>query len=454
MRIKLKQGLDIPVQGGVNQSISDSIEYSPTRQAALIASTFHGLKPQLMVEVGDEVRVGQALIQDKRNPSVLYTAPVSGVIRSINRGYRRALLSIVIESQNVQAPTHDKFSEQEIASCSVEKIRTALLKTGLWVSLRTRPYSKVPDPTTTPHAIFITAMDTRPLSPNANLIIQQAQEEFRFGVHALSRLTPGKTLVCSAPDSHLALPSTETVHLAEFEGPHPAGLVGTHIHYLEPVHENKTVWSINYQDVIAIGRLFKSGELSFERVIALAGPSVSKPRFIRTHIGACVSELCAKHMTSQAEHSSVRFIAGSVLDGWKAEGALDFLGHDTLQITALPEHAKSKLFGWLVPLAKSFSLSRSVSWFSLNKNYDFNCRKNGSERAFVPLGLYEHVLGLDLLPAPLLRALLTMDIEMAKKLGCLELDEEDLALCSYVCPSKHEFGLVLRSVLERIEKEA
>lgn len=465
MRIKLKQGLNIPLPGNVAPSIESPIQ-SPIQSSAqpapapqkvaVLASYFHGLKTRLLVKPDDEVHLGQTLFQDKQCPDICYTAPISGVVRSINRGHRRALISITIEPQSssVAAPGYESFTRDALATLEAEKIRQLLLKTGLWTSLRTRPFSKVPDPATQPHSIFITAMDTRPLSPEPDFVIRQHPDEFDAGVLVLSRLTPGKTYVCCAPDSNLSLPfadsvATDKLVRAEFEGPHPAGLVGTHIHFLDPVDEGKTVWSVSYQDVIAIGKLFLTGELSFDRVIALAGPLVKNPCMIRTQVGACVSDLCA----GQVESENCRLIAGSVLDGWKAEGALDFLGQDTLQITAIEERASSKLFGWFVPLTRSFSISRAVSWFAAGKSYRFNCRKNGSERAFVPLGLYERVFPLDLLVAPLLRSLLVMDTEMAKELGCLELDEEDLALCSYICPGKHEFGTVLRNVLERIEKD-
>ena len=453
MLIKISKGLSIPITGVPEQYIETANAVS---RVAVIASEYPGLKPKMEIVEGDKVSIGQSLFFDRRYPEVHYVAPASGIVTGINRGLHRVLQSVVIEvddsdKQCLEQQLYDSYSVTDISNLSSKDVVQHLLVSGLWPAFKMRPYSKTPNPSTYPHSIFVTAIDTRPLAANPVWIIEEAKEAFSAGVQVLCRLRPEKVFVCSAAGVDLPLPNEEKVSHVEFDGPHPAGLAGTHIHFLDPVKENKTVWTIGFQDVIAIGRLFLTGQWPVERVVALAGPTVKRPRLLRTRIGACISELCA-HETNE-EHN--RFIAGSVLEGWQATEAFDFLGRFVLQITVLSEsHGKHRKFGWLRPLANAFSLSRAVSWLPPKPDkLVFDCRKNGSVRAFIPLGLYEKVVPLDLLPAPLLKSLLIIDAEMAQKLGCLELDEEDLALCSYICPSKHEFGLALRRTLEKIEKD-
>lgn len=445
MLIKIDKGLDIPLGEPARKPIRDA----KVSKAAGVAYGFHGLRPGMTVAIGDKVTTGQTLFTDKRNPDIRYPAPVSGIVSAIHRGARRALHSVVIELRAAVKPEHERFTFDEITQLNSEQVVQRLLDSGLWISFKTRPYSKVPNSATRPHSIFVTAIDTRPLAPDPLLVIQQAASSFAAGVQVLSQMITGPIFVCTSDKMRLALPRKDTIRQIRFAGPHPAGLVGTHIHHLDPVGGDKVVWAIGYQDVIAIGRLFLHGRLSFERIVAVAGPAVNSPCLLRTHAGACISELYAGTSVSD----SCRVIAGSVLEGWRASDSLDFLGYSTMQVTLIKEHGESPLLGWLRPLRKAFSLSKAVSWAGRQSRFVFDCRQNGSWRAFVPLGLYEYVMPLEILPAPLLKSLLVMDTEMAQQLGCLELDEEDLALCSYVCPSKHEFGWLLRSTLEQIEKE-
>ena len=447
MRIHLKKGLDIPIAGRPQQVIEDARAVS---RVALVVHEYHGLKPGMHISKGDEVAAGQTLFVDRRHPQVCYTAPASGTMEVINRGEKRALQSIVIR---VEGDRHEQFecwNTDDIATRARSEVIAQLLKSGLWPAIRTRPYSKTPPPDAVPHSIFVNAADTRPLAPDPTVVIADSAEKFAVGMRIVRRLTEGKVFVCTGADMSLSLPPGE-FELVEFCGPHPAGLPGTHIHCLDPVGADKVVWSIGYQDVIAFGTLFTEGVYPTERVVSLAGPTVRRPRLLRTRVGASVSELCAGEI---ADDSESRLIAGSVLDGYKADGWSDFLGRFALQITALRECDKRRTLGWLRPGFDLFSASRAVFSNLLGRrSFDMTCMQNGSPRALVPIDIYERVMPLDLLPTPLLKSLLVMDTDMAQDLGCLELDDEDLALCSYVCPGKHEFGTILRANLDRIEKE-
>jgi Na+-transporting NADH:ubiquinone oxidoreductase subunit A len=309
----------------------------------------------------------------------------------------------------------------------------------------------VPHPETTPHSIFVTAIDTRPLAAQPEVIIKQQRDDFVNGVTVLSRLTEGAVFVCKSPAADIPTPSIDRVKVEAFEGPHPAGIVGTHIHFLDPVSADKTVWHLGYQDVIAIGGLFTTGRIPVQRVISLAGPPVKNPRLLRTRMGANTNDL----LDDELEDIECRPISGSVLGGRRALGAESFLGRYHIHLSVIAEGRTRYFLGWLNPARDLFSvvnvftsaLSRETRKFAMTTS------QNGSPRAMVPTGNYERVMPLDVLPTQLLRALVVGDTDTAQALGCLELDEEDLALCSFVCVGKYDYGPVLRKNLTQIEKE-
>lgn len=458
MVYRIKKGLDVPLAGEPEPVVEAA---PPVTRVALTAGEHHDLKPGVVVAEGDTVRLGQTVFFHKTYKEVRFVAPATGVVEKINRGKRRKLQSVVIrveenERNDGEEPSLPALFEpctiEQVRRMSREKVVSALTQGGLWPTLRTRPYSNIANPQSLPASIFVTAMDTRPLAAPAGMIIGEAGEAFNTGLHALTHLSNGQVYVCHAPGDTMPAFDGSRVRYVRFEGPHPAGLVGTHIHFIDPVTEGKEVWTINYADVIAIGSLLLKGQFPTERVVALTGPIAKRPRMLRTRVGACISELYADELLADAKE--YRLISGSVLDGIEATGACDFLHRFSTQITALPLRPKRRLFGWIRPGLDLFSVanvlfSKLIPW----RKFAFDCGYNGSARAIVPIGLYERVFPLETLPTQLLKALLVGDTGMAQQLGCLELDEEDLALCTYVCPGKHEFGPVLRSNLSHIERE-
>ena len=380
----------------------------------------------------------------------MFTAPASGTVVAIHRGERRVLQSVVIQIEGDEKREFARFDAADLATLSRDAVQTQLLESGVWTALRTRPYSKTPVPGTVPAAIFVTAIDTNPLSADPQPLILAERKAFDAGLTVLTRLTPGKVHVCQASGGKLGGHPQGQVAFNEFAGPHPAGLVGTHIHFLEPVSLTKQVWHLNYQDVIAIGKLFTTGELCAERIIAIGGPQATQPRLVRTLLGADLTALLAGE-TKEGEN---RIISGSVLSGRHATGPMAWLGRFHLQVSVVLEGREKELFGWVLPGAEKYSVTRTtLGHFLRRKLFNFSTSTNGGERAMVPIGNYERVMPLDILPTVLLRDLLAGDTDGAQALGCLELDEEDLALCTYVCPGKYEYGPVLREVLTRIEQE-
>ena len=450
----IHKGLDLPILGDPQQRIEDA---RPPKRVALLADDYIGMRPTMFVSPGDVVRRGDALFEDKKTPGVRYTSPAAGRIAAINRGERRALQSVVIELDDAEREGRgeqarfESFDGQDVAALSREQVAALLIESGLWTTLRRRPFSKVADPVEKPDAVFVTAMDTNPLAPSVDAVLAGREADFERGVAALAQLLDGPVYVCKAPSTSLRAPSNGRVSIEDFEGPHPAGTAGLHIHTLRPVNRARVVWHVNYQDVLAIGRLFAEGVLDVDRVISLAGPSVKNPRLLRTRIGASTDELVSGELLEGEQ----RVISGSVLSGRSARGGvLGYLGRYHLQISALPEGREREFLGWLDLGANKFSTINVVlSRLFKNKRFRFTTTTNGSDRAMVPIGMYERVMPMDIMATFLLRALLMQDIERAEELGVLELDEEDLALCTFVCPGKSEYGPLLRRILTTIEKE-
>ena len=442
--IKIKRGLNLPISGAPKQTIEDG---PAIRTVAVLGSDYVGMKPTMLVKVGDQVKKGQGLFADKKNEGVIFTAPASGTISAIHRGAKRVLQSVVIDVADGEEETFAAYAPTELSSISREKVEENLVQSGLWTALRTRPFSRVPALGSEPNSIFVTAMDTNPLAVDPAVVIKEESVAFQQGLDVLSNLSK-KVWLCKA--SGASIGGNGIAEEVEFSGPHPAGLAGTHIHTLDPVSASKMVWTINYQDVIAVGKLFTTGKLVTDRVVSLAGPQVTNPRLVRTQLGASTDELVA----GQLESGENRVISGSVLSGSAAHGPYAFLGRYHLQVSVLQEGRERFMFEFFRPGVDKYSVMNAfISALSPSKLFSFTTTSNGSPRGMVPIGSYEKIMPLDILPTQLLRALIVGDTESAQELGCLELDEEDVALCTYVCPGKYEYGPILRDNLDRIEKE-
>ncbi len=431
-RFEISKGLNVPIEGEPEQRI----DVKEVRQVGIVADDYIGMRPTLLVSEGDEVEVGQPIFSDKKTEGVLFTAPAGGKVSAINRGAKRRFLSLVIDvADKERSREFAKYDLAQIAKLSREQVAEQLVTSGLWTALRARPFSRVPSPKTAPQAIFVNAMDSNPLAVNPAPIIAESKEDFEAGLEAVGRLTDGSVFLCRSPGTQTPGEMMQRVRVAEFDGPHPSGLVGTHMHFLKPATSGRVNWYLNYQDLIAIGKLFTQGRLDTTRVISLAGPAVTKPRLLKTRLGASLTELTQGELSN----ASARIISGSVLCGRKNQDLMSYLGRYHLAIAAIKEGNERELLGWQMPGFDKFSITRAFAgaWKG-PKRFALTTSTGGSERAMVPIGSYEKVMPLDLLPTLLLRALISRDSERAQELGCLELDEEDLGLCTFVCPGKYE----------------
>lgn len=441
----------MPISGEPQQIVGES---NRSRSVALVGQDYVGMKPTMEVEIGERVKLGQLLFSDKKTPGVRYTSPASGVVAAVNRGERRSFLSVVIDLEGDDEIVFRAFTDRELEQVAVHHIVDLMVESGVWTAIRTRPFSKVPAPASRPRSLFVTAIDTSPLAADPLPLIAARSEDFLRGIRALARLPENKLFICTGTHGLAGAIDGElpaNVSIERFAGPHPAGLAGTHMHFLDPAGPRRVSWSINYQDVMAIGRLLATGRISVERVIALAGPQVAAPRLVRTRLGANLEELTAGELKAGEN----RIISGSVLSGRTARGAEAYLGRYHTQVSVLREGRERQLFGYLSAGADRHSvMGVYLSGLFSNRRLAFTTTTYGSERAMVPVGNYEKVMPLDILPTQLLRALVVGDIEMAQNLGALELDEEDLALCSYVCAGKYDYGPILRDNLTKIERES
>lgn len=443
MFYKIKKGLEIPLRGKPDERIDVA---SPVKQVAILGSDYVGLKPTMLVKQGDSVKEGTPLFEDKKNPGVVITSPAAGIVSNVNRGAKRVLVSVVID---IDGDAAESFATEDLATISESQVRELLIKSGAWSAFRARPYGKIPAIDSTPNSIFVNAMDTNPLAVEPSVIIAERAADFAMGVSLLAKFGV-PVYVCQADGVNLPDLNGNGVQVAKFSGKHPAGLSSTHVHSIDPVDGNKTVWTLGYQDAIALGALATNGKVDVSRYVAVGGPLVNSPRVLASRLGANISEL----IDGRTAEGKKRVISGSVLNGHEAANDTDFLGRYDNQISIVEENDDREFMGWAMPGISKFSaLNVFISSLFKPKAFNITTSQNGSPRAIVPIGVFEKVMPLDILPTPLVKSLLVKDTDAAQQLGCLELVEEDLALCSFVDPGKHDFGPVLRSTLTQIERE-
>ena len=445
----IKRGLDLPITGAPSSTVDEG---PAVTRVALLADEHPLMKPRMHVSEGDQVKTGQLLYEDRKSEGVCFTAPGTGKVVAINRGPKRVLQSVVIELSGQEDQVEfESYSGAAAADLDGDAVRALLSESGLWTALRARPFGKTPATSDPCSAVFVTAIDTRPLSGSVALGLKGREDDFKVGLQVVSKLTEGPTFLCKAAGDDI--PTVGGVTVEEFKGKHPAGLVGTHIHMLHPVDRKRSAFYLGYQDVAAIGHLFTTGKLDLQRVVALGGPQVKNPRHLRTRLGASISELTAGQIDDTAE---VRIIAGSPLGGRAGDAELfGYVGRYENQICALAEGRERVFLGWLGLGFNKFSTIRAIAsrWFGAGKPMALTTTTHGSHRAMVPIGMFERVCALDIMPTFLLRALAVDDVVNAEELGCLELDEEDLAVFTCVAPGKEDYGKALRRNLEIIWKE-
>lgn len=444
--IKIRKGLNIKLAGKA-EKVLEKIDLSSTY--AVKPTDFPGLVPKLLVKTEDKVKAGTPLFYDKNKPSVLFTSPVSGTVKTINRGERRAILEVIVESDGLQ--DYEQVEIGNLESLSSEQIKSIILKSGAWPGIVQRPYAVVADPNDTPKAIFISGLDTAPLASDYDYAITGEEAAMQKGVEVLQKLTSGKVHITVAADNaaNSIFNKVKGVELHLTTGPHPAGNVGVQIHHISPINKGDIIWTLDPWSVIIIGRLFLKGVYDAQKVVAFAGSEVIKPRYYRIISGANIEKL----ISGRVSDSQNRYISGNVLTGENIS-MHGFLGYYHTTITVIPEGKHFDFLGWAAPGFSKFSASKTfLSSLFPKKNYRLDTNINGGERAFVMSGQYEKVVPMDIYPVHLIKAILAEDIEGMENLGIYEVAEEDFALCEYVCTSKIEVQEILRKGIDMMIKE-
>jgi Na+-transporting NADH:ubiquinone oxidoreductase subunit A len=444
----IKKGKNIRLKGVAKKEI---IAVSFPKHVAVQPSDFNGLNLRLAVKAGDSVKVGTTILSDKANSEICIASPASGKVTAINRGSRRALLSVVIELDGRQeTEAFQTFKEEQIESLSSAEVTSVLLKGHLWPVIRQRPFSKVADPKAKPKSIFIHAMNTEPLALDIDGILQNKEKEFQAGLMILKKLTDGDVNLCVSDRAKAkVLTQAQGVKIHSFSGAHPAGNVSTHIHCVDPINKGDHIWYVEAQDVLRVASLFFKGVYPVERIVAVTGEGARGHQvYAKTIVGAPLSVLLEENIPEQ-----MRYLSGSVLTG-KDVGVHGFLRFYDTQVTILPEGGKRELLGWLSPGMNKYTFSKTfVSSFLPGREASLDSDKHGSDRAIVLNNIYDLLVPLDIMTYFLLKAVLSENIEEAEELGILECDEEDFALCTFACPSKTDVGGIIKQGLDLIEKE-
>ncbi len=442
----VKKGLNINLIGEAEKTVVDL----DVKRFAIKPTDFIGCFPKMLVKEGDSVKAGAPLFYDKYRPDIFYTSPVSGKFVELRRGAKRRILEVIIESDG-KFDSED-FGKADIGKVSREEVKEKLLKSGVWPSLRQRPYAIVANPKDTPKSIFVTAFDSAPLAPDYSLLVEGKEKEFQAGLDILTKLTDGKVHlnVHSELTGSKVFLEAENVQINTFSGPHPSGNVSVHISRIDPINKGDIVWYINAVDVVTIGNLFLTGKYDPERVIALTGSEVQNPKYYKTRLGASIETMVSGNVIGDNN----RFISGNVLTGSKIYDA-GFVGFYDNQVTVIPEGDYYEFLGWAKPGFGKWSFSRTYpsGLFKCKKKYRLDTNMHGGERAFVVTGYYEKVFPFDIYPMHLMKAILVEDIDLMENLGIYEIDAEDFALCEVIDPSKINMQEIVRNGLELMRKE-
>ena len=445
--INIKKGLDIKLKGEAEKATENAIV---SNYCTLRPEDFHGVIPKLLVKVGDKVKAGEAVFYDKSNEAVKFASPVSGEVIEILRGEKRRILAIKLQADKEQV--YQDFGKFDVQSANGEAVKAHLLASGCWPFIKQRPYDIIAKPNRTPKAIFISGYASAPLAADLDYTLKGKEAELQAAVTALGKLTEGKVHVSVGKNSTSPLAGLSGITLHKVSGPHPSGNVGTQINKIDPVNKGEVVWTVNAQDLVIIGELLLTGTFNAERIVALAGSSIKKPRYFKTKIGSEIATMVYDNGIDK--YSNDRIISGNVLTGKQVspDGCLDYYSNI---ITVIPEGDDYEFFGWNKPVFNKVSTSRALtfSWMTPNKEYELDTNTNGEHRAFVLTGNYEEVFPLDIYPLQILKACMYTDLDEMEALGMYEVAPEDFALTEFVCVSKQPHQEIIRKGLDVMIKE-
>lgn len=432
-KIKMKGGLDVPLHGSVK---NNNLDKTYTKFSAVLADDYFGFKPKILVREGDEVTQGAPLLEDKTNPGFTINSPVNGEIHEINRGEKRALVSVVIKKTNDDSIAFDQ------ANNKIENLKNA----SLWDSFRERPFNRVPHLNTKPDFLFINACKADGLEVSPNQILEGENENFLAGIKYLIDAFDCEVNLCSYSNIYVG---NLAVNQYVVEGKYPAGNSSIHIQNIKPLTKNTKTWTMNWQDVVRIGSSVKNGNFCFDKYVSICGPACDEPKVVKTNLGANMEELTAGMLSS-----NLRKVSGSLLFGRSGDSYSDYLTRYSNQISLVSDERKATFFNWLKPGLENHSNSNVfLSSFLKPEKFNFDTNINGGYRAIVPIGVFDEVNPFDIDSTLFLKSLAIGDLVALRELGIFDLAEEDMGIFSYVCPSKYDYVALFNDCMEMIWKE-
>jgi len=443
--INIKKGHDIRISGKPDKNI---INLNSPNTLAILPTDFKGVKPKIMAKEGDEVKIGSPLFFDKNKPEIKWASPGTGKIKNIEYGPRRVIQKIEISLRDKQEHIeYKKYKRNDIINLDKKQALNSILEANIFPIFRQRPFNTIPEPAISPRDIFVSAVDTAPLGVDLEMVMADNTENFQAGIDVLNVLTEGNVYLTTKKDSVLS--SIQNAELNTISGPHPAGNIGIQIHHISHLKPGDSVWTVNSQDVIVLGKLFLSGLYDPSRVVTLGGPCISEPGHFRITQGATMSSLIGDRLNKEDS----RIISGDVLTG-RTSFLEDYISYYDYTISIISNEIIREFIGMLNLGSSSSRYSLTPVFLSFSKLlFPFNTSQNGNHRAIVPINTWESVLPMDILPNELYRSILAEDVDEMEKLGLIECDDEDFALCSFACPSKTDVGGVIRKGLDMLQAE-
>ena len=445
--VKLRRGLDINLQGAAKK---EKRNVKAGNVYALQPDDFVGVKPKVVVKEGDTVKAGDALFINKDFPEVTFSSPVSGKVTLVERGDRRKVLSVQVEADSKQQ--YKDFGKKDVNALSGDQVKASLLEAGLFGYINQLPYAISTNPTTTPKAIFVSALRDMPLAGDFEFELAGQEKDFVTGLTALGKIAKVYVGAGSNQAAVLGLNvAGANCEVVEFDGKCPAGNVGVQVNHIDPVNKGEVVWTVEPTAVLFFGRLFNSGNVNLCRTIALAGAQMKNPAYADVLVGTQID------LSGELEEGYTRVIMGNPLTGRTMSNKDKvFVSSHASEVTAIPTGEDAdELFGWIMPRFDQFSTSRSYfSWlFGGNKKYNIDARIKGGERHMIMSGEYDKVLPMDIYGEYLIKAIIAKDIDKMEQLGIYEVSPEDFALPEFVDSSKLELQRIVREGLDMLRKE-
>ena len=436
-KIKVNKGHNINISG------LSSREYSGAQNNKFVSITpldFNYIKPKMIVKENDIVKMGDPIFFDKLNPEIKWPSIASGKISKIELGERRAIQKIIIE---IDKDEESKIVPSKVDLSSREQVKDFISSKNMWPFITQRPFNKVVNPTDNPKSIIVSLVNSAPLSTDLSFTLDSQSEYVIAALSKLKKLTDGKLYVAVNKNEFSYLSSLDFVEVVEVEGPHPAGNIGVILNKIDPINANEVVWTVKGFHLPMLGKLFSKGYFDPSISINIAGPAV-KPTYVKSRLGSSFAPL-----KNNLIIDNVRVISGDVLTG-KQVSIDGFLGFYHSMFSIIEESFERPFIGWLHPGGKSKYSVFNAYFGSNKKSFNFTTLQNGSNRAFVPIDAWEKVFPMDIHINALARSIEANDIDEMEQLGIYECDEEDVALCSFVCPSKSDVGSIIRRGLDTI----